>query len=104
MRRYLLLGLLIAASSAYALQSLRVGSQVLVVGDSAARVIELLGKPSLRARGHTGKSRQRKGAVRLSRREDEWKAGERWQYRRDGHTTTFFIVDGKVAHIEDVAR
>ncbi|GLQ90923.1 hypothetical protein [Dyella flagellata] len=104
MRRCFLLALLIVSSSAQALQSIRVGSQLLVVGDSAAHVMELLGKPSLRAKGHAGKARQRKGAVRFSRREDDWKTGERWQYRRDGHTTTFFIVEGKIAHIEDVAR
>ena len=102
LRRYCLLGLLIVACNVQALQSIRVGSQLLVVGDSAARIKELMGAPSVRAKSSAGKPKQRKGRMSYSR--DAWKAGERWQYRREGHTTTFFIVDGKIAHIEDVAR
>jgi hypothetical protein len=102
LRRYFLLGLLTISCSVQALQSIRVGSQLLVVGDSAARVKELMGAPSVRAKGGAAKPKHRKGVANYTR--DAWKTGERWQYRHDGHTTTFFMVDGKIAHIEDAAR
>jgi len=112
MRRYFLLALLLISFSAHALQSVRVGSQVLVVGDSAARVKELLGNPSVRGKSSgADKSKARKGASKSSSKSKgkakKGKAeakGETWQYRRDGHTTSFTIVDGKIAHIEDIAR
>ncbi|RDS79090.1 DUF2845 domain-containing protein [Dyella monticola] len=112
MRRYLLVTLLITSFSAHALQSVRVGSQVLVVGDSAARVKELLGDPSVRGKSSgSNKNNARKGAPKSSgKRKGKGKQGkseakgETWQYRRDGHTTRFTIVDGKIAHIEDTAR
>lgn len=112
MHRYLFFALLITAFSAHALQSVRVGSQVLVVGDSAARVKELLGEPAVHAkRDSSNKSGARKTKARTSSTSTSKgkmvgakDKGERWQYRRDGHTITFTIVGGRVAHIEDVAR
>ncbi|GLQ48085.1 hypothetical protein GCM10007862_31360 [Dyella lipolytica] len=114
MRRFLILLVLLTCTfSAQALESLRVGSQLLVVGDSAARVKALLGNPSGRAKSATsGKSSSshktsskasshRKGKQASSAKTDK---GEKWQYLRDGHITTVTIVDGKVAHIEDVRR
>lgn len=112
MRRYLFIVLLVCSFGAHALESLRVGSQLLVVGDSAARVKELLGNPSVHAKGGgAGKSNTGKGSAKSSKgkgrkagaksKEDK---GEQWQYRRNGHTTVFTIVGGKIAHIEDVAR
>jgi hypothetical protein len=107
MRRYVLfIMLLICNASAYALESLRVGSQVLSVGDSAARVKELMGNPAVHAKGASDKS-QRKGgskSVGKSKRAAAKEKGEKWQYRRDGHTTTFTIANGKIVHIEDSAR
>jgi hypothetical protein len=100
--------LLIATFSAHALESLRVGSQVLVVGDSAARVKDLLGNPSVHAKSaNSDKGGLRKTTSKSSGKGKKAKAqgkGEQWQYRRDGHATTFTIVGGKVAHIEDIAR
>lgn len=110
MRRLFYVALLMAAFSAHALESLRVGSQVLSVGDSAARVKALLGNPSVHAKSSSSsKSSARKGTSKSSSKGKGKKAGAQgkgvqWQYRRDGHTTTFTIVDGKVSHIEDVAR
>lgn len=108
MRRYFFLALLITSFSAHALQSLRVGNQVLVVGDSAARVKELLGEPAVRAKGSSSsKSAARKANPKTpgsSKNAGTKDKGEKWQYRRDGHTTTFTIVGGKIAHIEDAAR
>jgi hypothetical protein len=101
MRRYLFLALLITTFSANALQSLRVGSQVLVVGDSVTRLQELMGKPVVRVQGSgPGKSRARSKNSKARAKEK----GEQWQYLRDGHTTTFFIVGGRIALIEDVAN
>ncbi|GAB2587932.1 hypothetical protein ISP15_07095 [Dyella jejuensis] len=111
MRRYVFLALLITACNAHALQSLRIGSQVLVVGDSAARVRELLGDPAVHAKGAapSKKGSRKGGSSKSSGKRAPIKAaakdqGEAWQYRRGGHTTTFTIVGGKIAHIEDVAR
>ncbi|HTV84600.1 MAG TPA: hypothetical protein VME63_04300 [Dyella sp.] len=112
MRRYLVWALLVCVYPAHALESLRVGSQVLVVGDSAARVKALLGHPSGHGKhGNAGKASSKsstarnspssKGKSSRSRTKDK---GEKWQYWRDGHATTITIVDGKVAHIEDRAR
>jgi hypothetical protein len=108
MRRYVLfMVLLVCSVSAHALESLRVGSQVLSVGDSAARVKELMGNPAVRTKGGSDK-RPSKNASKVkvgkSKRAAAKEKGEKWQYRRDGHTTIFTITDGKIAHIEDMAR
>ena len=105
MRRYVLLASLMTICSAHALQSIRVGSQLLVVGDSAARVKELLGQPAVRASSSSGQCKTHKAVPGASGRGKQRKAGcQQWQYRRDGHTTTFFLVDGKIIRIDDVAR
>ena len=109
MRRYVLfMVLLVCSVSAHALESLRVGSQVLSVGDSAARVKELMGNPTVRSKGGSDKSSRKSGSKSLSvgksKRAIAKEKGEKWQYRRDGHTTIFTIANGKIAHIEDVAR
>lgn len=85
--RLLLFVLLSFCTVAAASDTLRVGSRVLVTGDSAARVVELLGKPSAK-QGSSGKGRQQTGA-------------QRWQYRRGSRITDVVIVDGKVAHIDE---
>jgi hypothetical protein len=117
MRRYLVVLLLACALPAHALESVRVGSQVLSVGDSSARVRALLGNPSGHGKGgasgkaaksstaHKGKSSSSKSSKSGKNSKASAKdKGEKWQYWRDGHATTITIVDGKVAHIEDVAR
>ncbi|GGA50464.1 hypothetical protein [Dyella nitratireducens] len=110
MRCYLFLALLITSFSAHALQSIRVGSQVLVVGDSAARVKGLLGEPSVHSKAsNPGKSKKGKTKAKSSGHSEGKSAsvkdkGEKWQYQREGRITTFTIVGGKIAHIEDVAR
>ncbi|GLQ92676.1 DUF2845 domain-containing protein [Dyella acidisoli] len=110
MRRYFFLTLLVVSFSAHALQSLRVGSQVLAVGDSGARVKALLGEPSVRAKASSSsKSKNDKAKAKSSSNSKGKSAsakdkGEKWQYQREGRITTFTMVGGKVAHIEDVAR
>jgi hypothetical protein len=87
------------AAGAWAGDSLRVGNQLLMVGDSAIHVRELLGKPSYRShRGSRTRRRHRAGAVRGDA------GGEHWQYRRDGHVIVVTIVDGVVADIDERAR
>jgi hypothetical protein len=107
MHRYLFfVTLLLCSAGAHALESLRVGNQLLVVGDSAAKVKELMGNPSVRTKGSSGK-RPSKGSskwVGKSARQQAKETGEKWQYRRDGHTTIFTMANGKIAHIEDVRR
>jgi ketosteroid isomerase-like protein len=109
MRRYFLFAiLLVCSANTHALESLRVGSQLLVVGDSAAKVKQLMGMPSVRTKGSAEKSSGKaKGTSKLvvkSKRQEAKEKGEKWQYRRDGHTTIFTIANGKIAHIEDFAR
>jgi hypothetical protein len=85
--------------------TLRVGSQVLVVGDTATRVLELLGKPSYRT--HAAASSDRHGGRRKSHRSRGRSAssgGEQWQYRQGHRVVTIVMVDGKVSAIRDEGR
>lgn len=88
MRRLALLSMLALASVAtHAASTLRVGSQVLSVGESASRAIQLLGEPSYKEpieSDHGGH------------------IGERWQYQRDNSAvTTITVIGGKVSSIEE---
>ena len=97
MHRTLIVVVLLAlGAAAQASSTLRVGSQVLVAGDSQERVVELLGKPS--AKMHPRRARHPRRGVQVLERTD---GGERWRYRRDGHITVVTIVDGRVADIDD---
>lgn len=90
MRRALLLVLLSVSVAAHASGTLRIGSQVLVVGDSVSRAKQLLGSP-----GFKEPIENDKGAY----------VGERRQYQRDdGHVVTITVIHGKVSSIEDRAR
>jgi uncharacterized membrane protein YgcG len=108
MRIRLVLALFAFSAAAQASSSYRVGNELLTAGDSAVRVIELLGKPSYkshrsgprssgrgRGRGSGGSSGGRTRAVADGAR------GEQWQYRRDDRVITVTIVDGKVSDIDD---
>jgi hypothetical protein len=100
------------ASLAYAGSgTLRVGSEVLVVGDSATRVIELLGKPSYRAQAKDAagsRSSNRKGSGKKSKKGGKSASssagGQQWQYRQGHRLVTIVVADGKVAAIRDDAR
>jgi hypothetical protein len=90
MRRYLVILLLSLSLAAHASDTLRIGSAVLTVGDSAVRAMQLLGKPDFKEPVESDFGGYQ---------------GERWQYQRDdGHIVTVTIVDGKVAEIEDRTR
>ena len=90
MRRYLVVLLLSLSLAAHASNTLRIGSEVLTVGDSAVRAMQLLGKPDFKEPVES---------------EFGGHQGERWQYQRDdGHIVTVTIIDGKVSTIEDRTR
>ncbi|WP_266180616.1 DUF2845 domain-containing protein [Dyella humicola] len=90
MRRYLVVPLLLLSLTAQAGDTLRIGSEVLTVGDSAARAMQLLGKPDFKE-----PVENKFGAYQ----------GERWQYQRDdGHIVTVTISNGNVSTIEDRTR
>lgn len=108
MRRQLGWICLMAAFAAHAGSgTLRVGNQVLVVGDSAAKVVELLGKPSYKAHGKaadTSSSRRATGRGKARRSAGATNAGEHWQYREGNRTVTIVVVDGRVSAIRDGGR
>lgn len=90
MRRLLLSALLLASLTAHASSTMRVGSQVLSVGESASRAIQLLGEPSFKEPIES---------------EHGGHVGERWQYQRDdGRVATLTIIGGKVGSIEEQRR
>ena len=87
MRRLLLIPLITLSLNVFASDTLRVGQQVLTVGDTAVHTIDLLGTPAYKE-----PVENTFGAYQ----------GERWQYRRDnGHVVVVTIIAGKVAAIED---
>jgi hypothetical protein len=92
MRIILFGGLWLLACSAFASDTLRVGNRLLVAGDSAAQVRELLGPPT-RVTHHRNR-RHGRGVVVLT------PASDSWVYRRDGGEITVTLVDGEVAEIE----
>ena len=108
MRSRMIVALLVwmaCSAAAWASSTLRVGSEVLVAGDSRARVTELLGKPSSksRQRGARGShGRGRRGGVRVITRDSG--GSEQWHYLRDGQAITVTLVDGKVSSIDERQR
>ena len=105
MHRHRLAGLLAcilfaAGTGASATDSLRVGSRVLVVGDSAATVTALLGKPSHKSHRSAARSGGHRGKRARTTR-DNTARGEQWQYRRDGRVIVVTLVDGRVSDIDE---
>jgi hypothetical protein len=100
--------LLFCVCNVRAMESIRIGNQLIVVGDSSAKVKEMLGNPSSRSKssGKSASSKKgsshRKGGVQVQ--SNDKTKGEKWVYRRNGHTITFVMADGKVTHVDDVAR
>jgi len=90
MRRYLLLALLLLSASAYATNTYRVGNEVLTVGDSAVRAMQLMGKPDFKEPVESDFGGYQ---------------GERWQYLRDdGRVVIITIINGRVSDIADRSR
>jgi len=103
MRRYLIVGLLALGFSAFGLSAhasstLRVGSQVLVAGDSIERAEELLGRPSSKPHHRASNARRgrRRGGVSVLN-----PVSEQWHFRHDGRFTTITVVDGRIVDIEE---
>lgn len=90
MRRYVCFALLCVSVAAHASATLRVGSHVLSIGDSAARVQELLGPPALRVYLHRQDSLTDKEVSRA----------EQWQYIQDGQTITVIIRNGRATDFD----
>lgn len=83
--------LMLASTTLYAATTLRVGNKVLSVGDSAVRVQQLMGKPTVRAfvTQQTGRMPS-----------NQLTAGEQWQYAQDGKTIVITLIGGRVSRIE----
>lgn len=73
-------------SIAHALDTYRIGSKLVVVGDPVMKLVDLAGEP-----------------VFKEPIQDEYGAyqGERWQYKIDEHYVTFVIRDAKVKSIQE---
>lgn len=93
MRRYLIFLMLLMSAAVHAGTSLRVGNKVLSVGDSAARVLELMGEPRVRA------FKQWQGGAMPG---NQLAVGEEWQYPQDGRTIVITVVGGRVVSFEAV--
>lgn len=90
MRRYLAVLLFSLSLAAHAGSTYRVGSEVLTVGDSAVRAMQLLGTPSVKEPIESDLGGYQ---------------GERWQFLRDdGRIVIITILNGKVADIQDRNR
>ena len=97
MFRYLIAVLLLMTTSmaAHADSSLRVGGRLVVLGDSAVKVQELMGIPAVRA-FHDSQS----GGLPTN----QISTGEQWQYALDSKTIIITFLGGKVANIETLYR
>ena len=91
MRRYAFLVLLLVSVTAHAMSTLRVDDKVLSIGDTAARVQQLLGPPVMR----NYLDRQDGGLGK-----DEVSVVEQWQYLQDGKTVIVTIVNGRATDFE----
>ncbi|GLQ95743.1 DUF2845 domain-containing protein [Dyella mobilis] len=91
MRRYLVLLLCFACTVAQAATSLRVGSKVLTLGDSATRVQQLMGEPTTRAFTF----QQVNGMP-----DNQLAPAEEWQYAQDGKTEIITLVGGRVVKFD----
>ncbi|GLQ87278.1 DUF2845 domain-containing protein [Dyella flagellata] len=91
MSRYLLFALLLASIAVHAETSLRIGSKVLTLGDSAAKVQQLMGEPTVRTflQAPTG-----------AMPNNQLASGEQWQYTQGNKTIVITIVNGRVTNFE----
>ena len=78
-------GLLVAGQS-FAADTYRSGTRVITVGDSAAKLSQIVGSPSFKEPIET---------------KEGGREGERWQYALDGKTVTFEIRNGSITAIDE---
>lgn len=90
MTRMLMLALLFFCTACFASTSLRVGSKVLTIGDSATRVIQLMGEPTLRTMVHAN------GGMP----DNQLTPREEWQYAQNGKTIVITIIGGRATQFE----
>lgn len=90
MARILMLAFLFVCTTCFAETSLRVGSKVLTIGDSAAKVLQLMGDPTLRT------LYQANGGMP----NNQLMNGEQWQYTQDGKTIVITVLGGRVSKFE----
>ncbi|GLQ50948.1 DUF2845 domain-containing protein [Dyella flava] len=93
--RYLIFILLLVSASAHAMSSLRVGDKVLTIGDSAARVQELMGPPTIRVYIQRTMHGQP---------DNQLVPGEEWQYAQDGKTIVVTILGGRATSFDTLYR
>jgi hypothetical protein len=85
--RFLVLAVgLLAAGLVGAADTYRSGSRVITVGDSTAKLAQIVGTPTIKEPIESPQG---------------GREGERWQYAIDGKTVTFEIRNGKVASIDE---
>lgn len=77
---------LLAAGLAFAADTYRSGTRVITVGDSTAKLAQVVGTPTIKEPIESAQG---------------GREGERWQYAVDGKTVTFEIRNGKVASIDE---
>ncbi|GAP65565.1 hypothetical protein MBSD_n0855 [Mizugakiibacter sediminis] len=89
MRAAVLLACLLLPILAEAADTVRIGTRIVEVGDSAALLRDVAGEPQSRraARADAERGRRRDG-------------GERWTYRERGRTLDFVVRDGVIVAIE----
>lgn len=86
MRGLILAAGLLAAGLAVAADTYRSGTRVITVGDSAAKLSQIVGTPTFKEPIES---------------KEGGREGERWQYALDGKTVTFEIRNGTVAAIAE---
>jgi hypothetical protein len=91
MFRYLFMILLFISTAANAMTSLRVGNKVLTIGDSAVKVLQLMGEPAIRTFMQVPSS---------SMPNNELLPAEQWQYAQDGKTIVITIVGGRATQFD----
>lgn len=93
MRAVVLLACLLLPGLAAAADTVRIGTHIVEIGDSAALLRDVAGEPQARRSARVDAARgQRRGG------------GERWTYREHGRTLDFVIRDGVIVAIDQDRR
>ncbi|HEX7112992.1 MAG TPA: hypothetical protein VF216_11135 [Mizugakiibacter sp.] len=93
MRTAVLLGCLLLPALAAAGDTVRIGTHIIEVGDSAALLRDVAGEPEARRSARVDAERGRRRG-----------SGERWTYREHGRTLDFVIRDGVIVAIDQGRR
>ncbi|MCE5232796.1 MAG: hypothetical protein ABFC67_03115 [Mizugakiibacter sp.] len=101
MRRIIPLALCLLCGIAAAADTVRIGTHLIEVGDSAALLRDVAGEPDARASARAAPAAR--GSRRRGARRDAG-SGERWTYRDRGRTLGFVIRDGVIVAIEQGRR